>query len=108
METKETKKKVGRGYTEEEFKKLPKEKQQKIIEARNKRINRLNSLANQSLGNIEEGNPTDREFNSKFYRMYIFVRKGLVILRAKKVTGQLTGEELYNQTIAMFEKAKEI
>lgn len=56
----------------------------------------------------DEGSPSQRQYNVKFAKVYNFVRKSLVILRAKKITKKLQGEELYKATLDMLEKAKEI
>lgn len=101
-------KKAVKRYTEEEFKKLPKAEQERILKDRAERKQYLQNLAKEDAFDVKGVNPSERQFNSKFNRMYNYVRKSLSVLRAKKITKTLTGEALYNETLKVFEIAKEL
>lgn len=100
MEQKKTKK--GR-ITEEEFNKLPKDKQNEILAKRKARENEIKMKANTDLNDLLESD-SDRELASKFNKVYSFVRKSLVVLNAKKQSGE-NRQELINTTKEMLTKA---
>jgi len=94
-------KKIGRkGFSEEEFKKFPKAKQETILAQRAARIQRTKNLASVNLNEVNSSELTDSQYNAKFNKAFKLIRKGLLVLRAKKVAKILQGESLWNETIA--------
>lgn len=55
--------------------------------------------ANKDLFEMAQEELTDRQYNAKFKSLYNRVRKGLVILNARKVTKKQSGKALYDETI---------
>lgn len=94
--------------TEDEFKKLPPQEQAKIIKARQERFKELEKVAQQSINDIASNSVSEREYHAKFNKVYNYVRKGLVILKARKITGSETGKDLYDSTLALLNHAQEL
>jgi hypothetical protein len=103
----ESKRGVGKKISDDELAKMSKEKRDKILLARKERVDRLKELASTDIEALATESTSEREYNAKFNKMYAFVRKGFVVLKAKKVTGDLSGEELFNEATALLEKALE-
>jgi hypothetical protein len=98
----------GHKYTEEEFKNLAPKKQQEIIKARKARETRLAELDDTEMSDIMTSTVTESQLNAKFNKIFKTVRKGLLVLRAKKIKGSLVGTELIEATEKLFEDSLEL
>ena len=96
----------GVKYTDEELNALPEDEKKRILLARKERKQKLQETANIDLEELQEESISDREYNSKFSKVYTYVRKGLVVLAAKKKTGGLIGVDLWNETLELIENAR--
>ena len=99
---------MANAYTKEELAKMPKDKRDKIEQTRAEIEKRLINASKQSIdvADFVTENTSERVYNSKFSKMYVYVRKALVTLKAKKQLGELSGEELYNTALEVLENAK--
>lgn len=101
-------KKVGVKYTDAELAKMTKEDREDILNARKAVKARIEKNANASIDDLETASITERECASKFKKIYEYVRKGLVILRAKKISKKMTNSEVLAKTYELFEKAQNL
>lgn len=97
-EIKTAKKEVKRTPEEEAKLKLQREK----LELLNKQNASIN------IDKLFEDTITDRQFASKFKKVFATVRKSLVVLKAKKIRGEITSETAYNTAFEVFEKARDL
>lgn len=74
--------------SEEEFNKLPQKEKDRLIAARNVREAAIKAKAAQSVDAVFAENTTETAKARAFNKVYKSVRQALVILKAKKASGQ--------------------
>lgn len=82
--------------SEEEFKKLPKQEQERLAKARKEREQKQKQLASKEVSSDTTATLSEKQFNGKYTRTCAVIRENIRILTAKKQIGTLKGEELYN------------